>query len=162
MYNNWASDPEVTKYLAWPPHADVEVTKGILANWEKEYERPDQYHWGMVAKETGQIIGTCGCLGINEKVRSTELGYCMSRSYWGKGYMSEAVAAIISYLFNTVGLNRITARHDTKNIASGRVMQKCGMLFEGIQREGGYNARRGFFDLAGYAILRSDFEGKNN
>ena len=162
MYNNWASDPEVTKYLLWQPHADIEVTKGILVNWDKENEKLDYYHWGIVDKETGQIIGTGGALGINERHHSTELGYCMSRAQWGKGYMSEAVAAIIKHLFNTVGLNRITACHDISNVGSGRVMQKCGMVFEGIQRQAYYCDRRGFYDLACYAILRDYYVEKSN
>lgn len=162
MYYNWASDPEVTKYLFWKPHDDIEVTKNVLAKWDKENERLDYYHWGIGLKETGQIIGTGGIVGsINEKHRSADLGYCMSRPYWGKGYTSEAVAAIIAYLFNTVGLNRITASHDTNNVGSGRVMQKCGMTFEGIQRQARYCVRRGFYDSACYAILKTDFE-KNN
>ena len=158
IYNNWASDPEVTKYLTWQPHADVEVTKSILASWDKENERLDYYHWGMELKETGEIIGTTGTLGIDEKNQCTELGYCMSRTYWGKGYMTEAVAAIIEYLFEVVGLNRITSRHDPDNVGSGRVMQKNGMIFEGIQRQAYYCERRGFYDLVSYAILREDFK----
>lgn len=162
MFNNWASDPEVTKYLFWKPHSDVEETKVILSKWDKENERPDYYHWGIVQKESGQIIGTGGVLGLNEKHHSADLGYCISRTYWGKGYMTEAVAAMIQHLFNIVGLNRITASHDTNNIASGRVMQKCGMAFEGIKRQAHYCVRRGFYDSACYAILKTDFEKNNN
>ena len=81
----------------------------------------------------------------------------MSRTHWGKGYMSEAVAAMIEHLFGTVGLNRITACHDPDNIASGRVMQKCGMVFEGVQRQARYCVRRGFYDLVCYAILKTDY-----
>ena len=156
MYKNWASDPEVTKYLVWSPHSDIEVTKSVLADWDKENDRLDYYHWGIVLKETGEIIGTGGTFGINERHQNTELGYCLSRKYWGKGYMSEAVAAMIKYLFNTVGLNRIAACHDPENIGSGRVMQKCGMKFEGIQRKSRFCPERGFYDLAYYAILKSD------
>ena len=158
MFKNWASDPEVTKYLMWQPHADIEVTKSILASWDKENAKMNYYHWGMVLKENQEIIGTVGTLGIDETNRSTELGYCMSRALWGNGYMTEAVAAIIEHLFNTVGLNRITARHDPDNIGSGFVMRKCGMVFEGIQRQAHYCEQRGFYDLASYAIIRSDFD----
>ena len=158
MFKNWASDPEVTKYLTWQPHADIEVTRSILANWDKENAKTDYYHWGMVLKENQEIIGTTGTLGIDGKNHSTELGYCMSRSLWGNGYMTEAVAAIIEHLFSIVGLNRITSRHNPENIGSGRVMQKCGMVFEGIQRQAHYCERRGFYDLASYAILRVDFD----
>lgn len=158
----WASDPEVSKYLFWQPHADIEVTKGVLANWDKKNEMLDYYHWGIVLKETGQMIGAGGIIGsIDEKHHSADLGYCLSRAYWGKGYMSEAVAAMIAHLFNTVGVNRIAATYDPANVGSGRVMQKCGMSFEGIKRQARYCTRRGFYDSACYAILKIDFE-KNN
>jgi len=86
----------------------------------------------------------------------------MSRSYWGKGYMSEAVATMIAHLFNTVGLNRIATSHDPDNVGSGCVMQKCGMTFEGIQRKAHYCVRRGYYDSVCYAILKTDFEKNNN
>ena len=160
MFANWASDPEVTKYLMWLPHDDVEITKGILTNWDKENEKPDYYHWGIELKDNGQIIGTGGTLGINERHRSTELGYCSSHSQWGRGLMTEAVAAMIEHLFNVVGLNRIAAVHDTNNPASGRVMQKNGMVFEGIRRQAHFCTKRGFYDLACYAILKDEYEKK--
>ena len=161
VFNSWASDPEVTKYMTWQPHADIEATKAILAEWDKEYERLDYYHWGLVLKETGIIVGSGGTRGVNEKNQSVdELGYCLGRAYWGKGYMSEAVAAMIEHLFNTVGLNRIASCHYPDNIASGRVMEKCGMVFEGIQRQAYFHELYGFVDLVCYAILRSDFEKK--
>ena len=158
MFNNWASDPEVTRYLMWQPHTDIEVTKSVLADWDIKNEGSDYYHWGIVLKETGQIIGTGGTLGINERHRSTELGYCLSRTCWGKGYMSEAVAAMISHLFFVVGLNRITSYHDPENVASGRVMIKNRMVYEGTQRQAHYCPRRGFYDLSCYAIVKSDFD----
>ena len=161
MFRNWAADPEVTKYLLWQPHVDIEVTKGILTSWDRENKRLDYYHWGIVLKETQEIIGTIGSLGIDENHHSTEIGYCLSRSCWGKGYMTEALGAVIGYLFNTVGVNRITARHDPKNVGSGRVMQKNGMVFEGIQRQAHYSEQRGFYDLAAYAILRDEFKNGN-
>ena len=158
MFKNWASDPEVTKYLFWETHANIEATKEVLSKWDKENERLDYYHWGMEIKETSQLIGTCGTISLSERFHSAELGYCMSRAYWGKGYMSEAVSAIIKYLFYNVGLNRIAAYHDPDNVGSGRVMQKCGMVYEGIQRQAHYCVRRGFYDLAGYAILKNDYK----
>lgn len=162
MYNNWASDPEVTKYFSWLPHTDIEVTKSVLADWDIRNEKLDYYHWGIVLKETGEIIGTSGTISIDEKHQNTNLVYCMSRAYWGKGYMSEAVTAMIRHLFNIVGFNRIFACHDPDNVGSGCVMQKCGMIFEGIQRQANFCIRRGFYDLAYYAIIKSDYDKNNN
>lgn len=162
MYNNWASDPEVTKYLHWQPHANIDITKSILTSWESLYINPDYYHWGIVIREIDEIVGTCAVMSVNEKNNCAEIGYCMGRAYWGKGYMSEAVSAIIKYLINIVGFNRIVACHDPNNIGSGRVMQKCGMTFEGIHRQAAFCVRRGFYDLAYYAIIKDDLEVKQN
>lgn len=125
MYNNWASDPEVAKYLSWAPHTDIETTKNILAEWDKKNESLDYYHWGIVLKETDEIIGAGGTIRISERHQSADLGYCIGRAYWGRGYMSEAVDVIIKHLFNVVGFNRIAAYHDPDNAASGRVMQNA-------------------------------------
>lgn len=154
----WASAPELTKYLFWAPRANMEESKVILAAWDAKNTQPDYYHWGIVLKEPGRFIGTCGTFGIDERRRSTSLGYCLGRAYWGKGYASEAVSAIIAHFLNTVGVNRIAASHDIHNVASGRVMQKCGMAFEGVQRQSYYCPRRGFYDSAYYAILKEDFD----
>ena len=156
MFNNWASDPEVTKYLMWETHSDVEVTKSILADWDKKNENLDYYHWGIILKENNQIIGTCGSFGIDERHYKTEIGYCMSRAYWGQGFMTEAVSAMIGFLFNTVGANRIMARFDPNNIGSGRVMEKCGMKYEGLHRQDSYCDKRGYYDLVYYAILKEE------
>jgi len=158
MFYNWASDPEVTKHLMWETHSDIEITKNVLADWDKKNENLDYYHWGIVLKENNQIIGTCGSFGIDEKNYKTEIGYCMSRSCWGKGYMTEAVSAMIDFLLNTVGANRIIARFDPINIGSGRVMEKSGMKFEGILRQDSYCEKRGYYDLVLYSILKDEYE----
>ncbi len=159
MFSNWASDPEVTKYLYWQPHADIEVTRGILAEWDQKNAQPDYSHWGLEIKATGQLIGAGGSVSaINERHRSAEIGYCLSRAHWGRGYMTEAVSEMIRHLFLAVGLNRIAAYHDPENIGSGRVMQKCGMMYEGTQRQARFSETRGFYDLMCYAILKEDYK----
>ena len=157
MYNNWASDPEVTRYLVWQTHADIEETKGILSGWDEKYKNPDFYHWGIVEKESEQIIGTIGTHNLREKHYAVELGYCLSRTQWGKGYMSEAVAEVIKFLFETVGFNRISAVFNENNAGSGRVMQKCGMLSEGTQRQAQLTKEGKFCDIHWYAIVKNDF-----
>ena len=160
MFRNWASDAQVVKYLFWSPHADVTETQSVLTKWAQEYAKPDYYHWGIVCKETGEIIGTIAVMGLAETHQSAEIGYCISRAQWNRGYMSEVVAAVIRHMLFVVGLNRVSASHDTNNPASGRVMQKCGMQLEGIRRQSRFCPRRGFYDSAYYAILKSDFDEK--
>ena len=100
MYRNWASDPEVTRYLLWPAHESEEETKGILKGWIAAYEKPEKYEWCIELKEIGEAIGSIGVVMVNEKVQSMEVGYCLSCDYWHKGIMSEALSAVVEYLTN--------------------------------------------------------------
>lgn len=156
MYENWASDPEVTKYVTWPPHSSVEVTRMLLWEWTDGYERPDRYNWGIVLKENGTLIGNISVVHLDEYVEACEIGYCMGKPWWGGGIMTEALKAVVDYLFENVGFNRICARHDPRNIGSGRVMQKAGMTYEGTLRQI-YRNNTGICDAAYYSILRSEW-----
>ena len=100
MYRNWASDPEVTRYLLWPAHESEEETKGILKGWIAAYDKPEKYEWCIELKEIGEAIGSIGVVMVNEKVQSMEVGYCLSCDYWHKGIMSEALSAVVEYLTN--------------------------------------------------------------
>ncbi|WP_066890030.1 GNAT family N-acetyltransferase [Clostridium nigeriense] len=93
---------------------------------------------------------------FNENVESAHIYYCIGRAWWNKGIVSEAFYAVIKYLIEEVGVNRIEARHDTRNIYSGKVMEKCGLKFEGILREAGKN-NIGICDEAWYGLLRKDY-----
>lgn len=155
MYDNWASDPEVTKYLTWPPHASADVTNMLLSDWVSRYDSPDYYNWAIVLTETGSVIGNISVVRLHEDLEAATIGYCMSRKYWGRGIMPEVLGEVIAFLFDEVGLNRIDAQHDTNNPKSGRVMLKAGMKFEGIRRQGGRN-NQGIIDLACYSVLKDE------
>ena len=159
MYKNWASDPEVTKFLTWPTHPSVEVSRKINASWVASYEKPDYYLWAIVPKELGEPIGSISVVRMNEKAESMEVGYAISRKYWGQGIMTEAFTAVIRYLFEEVGILRVSSRHDPNNPASGKVMQKCGLKYEGTLRQSDWN-NQGICDTAHYSILRHEFTGK--
>ena len=154
MYRNWASDPEVTKYLTWPPHKTVEVTRKILESWIAEYEKDDYYQWVIVLKQTGEPIGSLNA-GIVGRAESAHIGYCIGRNWWHQGIMSETLEAVIGYLFEEVGFHRIESMHDPNNPNSGGVMKKCGMRYEGTSRDSDRN-NQGICDTAHYRILRSD------
>ncbi len=104
----------------------------------------------------GVLIGAVA-LEINEQYLRGELGYWIGRADWGKGYASEAATAVRDFGFDALGLHRIQAHHMTRNPASGRVMEKLGMAFEGIHRQ---HIRKGgrFEDVAVYAICRDEWE----
>lgn len=155
MYQNWACDPEVTKYLRWEPHADAGATQSLLREWVGNYETPNYYHWAIVQKSDQTLIGSIAILGVSELDESGEIGYCMGKNWWGIGLMTEAAKAVIAYAFQKVGLHRVEAYHSVNNPASGRVMQKAGMKFEGTLR-GKYKCSLGFQDCSLYGIVNGE------
>ena len=155
MFRNWASDREVTKFLTWQPHQNIEVTQKVLAGWLAEYEQDDYYHWMIVIKETGEPIGSLLASTVG-RAQSAHVGYCIGKTWWHQGIMSEALRAVIDYLFGDVGYHRIEAMHDPNNPNSGRVMRKCGMRYEGTTHASDRN-NQGICDADHYAILRSDW-----
>ena len=157
MFDNWASDPDVTKFLTWPTHTGVDISRMVLEDWVKSYESKAYYQWAMELKELAQPIGSISVVRQNDRTEEAEIGYCMGKAWWHRGLMSEAVSAVIGYLFSEVGMNRIAARHDPNNPHSGGVMKKCGMRYEGTTRASDRN-NQGICDAAQYAILRSDWE----
>lgn len=157
MFYNWANDAEVTRYLTWQPHGDISVTTGVLRSWVNDYRRPDFYQWAI--EYEGTLIGAIGAHEPNENLKSIAVGYCMGRSWWGRGIMTEALKAVIGYLFS-IGANRIWAIHHVNNPASGRVMEKSGMQYEGIIRQGGKNNIGVLHDVRQYAIVASDLANR--
>lgn len=156
MFKNWASDNEVTKYLTWPTHPNIACSEAVLADWVASYVNKDKYEWCIELKEIGEAIGSIGGFGIDEKVESIEIGYCISRKYWHQGITSEAFSAIIKFFFEEVGLKRIESYHDVNNPNSGKVMQKCGLIYEGTKRKSDWN-NTGICDTVYYGILKEDF-----
>lgn len=156
MYRNWANDDQVTQHLTWPTHKDVETSQKVLEMWLKAYADPKFYQWAIVPKDLGEVIGSISVVHIHESSNSVEIGYCIGEAFWGKGYMTESLNAVIKYLFETVGINRIAAKHDVRNPTSGSVMAKCGMAYEGILRQGGAS-NLGICDLVVRSILREEY-----
>ena len=157
MFHNWASDPEVTKFLTWPAHSNIAVTEMVIGSWLQEYEKESYYQWMIVPKELGEPIGSISVVRQNERVEEAEIGYCIGRRWWHKGIVSEALSAVIEYLFTEVGVNRVAARHDPNNPHSGGVMRKCGMKYEGTNRACDRN-NQGICDAVQYAILRNEWQ----
>lgn len=158
MYQNWANDPQVTRYLTWQPHRSPEETRQLLAVWSDAYARPDCYNWVM--EWEGKPIGNISVVRMNEKSEYAELGYCMGRAYWNRGLMTEAAKAVIDFLFAEVGVNRVGIAHAVQNPASGRVAQKCGLTYEGTLREVYKTSEGVYLDLSYYGILRREWQNR--
>lgn len=123
MFRNWANDPEVTKYLTWNAHEDVEISKMIVGQWVEQYEKPERLNFAIVLKENGKLIGGIDVVGYLDGV--PVIGYAMSRAHWGKGLMTEACSALLTQLF-TMGYSEAYIDAQVENIGSNRVIQKCG------------------------------------
>ncbi|WP_175537397.1 GNAT family N-acetyltransferase [Clostridium sp. DSM 8431] len=158
MFYNWASDKEVTKNLTWPAHNSIEVSKKVISMWLEDYKKQDNYQWGIELKDTGKLIGCISVVSINESIEEAALGYCIGKKFWNKGIMTEALKAVIDYLFKKVGFNRIEAYHNIDNIASGKVMIKAGMQYEGIRRAGCKDNNGRYVDVKVYSILKDEIE----
>ena len=157
MFRNWASDPEVTKFLTWPAHETVESSYSVLRMWIQGYDKPNFYQWMIVLKEIDEPIGSISVVNLRDNIAQVEIGYCIGKTWWHKGIMTEALSAVIDFFFTVVGMNRIEAIHDIKNPHSGDVMRKCGMRREGTTYSSDRN-NQGICDTAHYAILRSDWK----
>ena len=155
MFDNWASDPAVTKFLSWPTYRSVEDAHSILNVWLESYGKPDFYQWAIVLKELNQPIGSIGVVNSDDRVDMVEIGYCIGRNWWGRGIMPEALSAVMVYLFDEVGMQRIEAGHDPDNPASGAVLRKCGLQYEGTLRRR-IRSNRGITDVAWYSILKEE------
>lgn len=152
----YASDPEVARYVTWDAHRTVEDSRAFLRAAAADRESGEEPGWGIVYKAEGKLIGTCGLINYSAEHARVELGYALSRDYWGRGIMTEAVRAVISFSFQNLSLNRIEARCFAENTASARVMEKAGMTYEDTLRQREFR-KSSYRDMKVYSILRDEF-----
>ncbi len=147
----YAGDDIVTKYLTWSSHTDISQTEKVVR--ELYMARP-----GIFAIELKSEHKCIGCIDIRVCIEhdKASFGYVLNRRNWNKGYMSEALKLIIDFIFSKLELNRIEATHYVGNEGSGRVMQKCGMRYEGTGLQE-VKVKDTFYDVVHYAILREDW-----
>lgn len=153
MYQNWASHDIVTKYLTWPTHESIEVTRSVLKHWEEQYKDNQFYQWCIELKSLKEPIGSISVVSQDAQTKCAEIGYCIGEQYWNKGITSEALRAVMDFLWNHEAFQRIEAKHDLSNPASGRVMQKCGLRYEGTKIAAGFN-NTGVCDLVLYGAVK--------
>jgi Acetyltransferases, including N-acetylases of ribosomal proteins len=152
----YASDPEVTKYVTWAPHKSIDDSIDFLKSVLRRYENNEVSEWGIVYKENNKFIGTCGYVLWVPVHSLAEIAFALSREYWGKGLMTEAVKEVIKYGFEKMNLNRIYAKCFVENIGSQKVLEKVGMKFEGILREQMFIKSK-FSDMKIYSILSKEY-----
>lgn len=132
---------------------------GMAEDWIKRQgdsiESGKMVVYAITLRYEATLVGAIS-LAIHKGSQWGELGYWIGKPYWNKGYCSEAAKAVVNYGFEELGLNRIQARHMLSNPASGRVMQKLSMRYEGTHRQAAFKFGS-FDDLLMYAVLRSEY-----
>lgn len=157
IFVNWESDSKVTEFLQWKTATDVSEAEQVLREWINGYEHDDFYLWAIVLKELGEPIGSISVVGKNEKLDIVHIGYCIGSKWWHQGITTEAFKAIIPFFFEEIGVNRIESQHDPNNPNSGKVMQKCGLKYEGTLRQADWS-NKGIVDACMYSLLRSEWK----
>ncbi len=155
----YASNSEVSRYTLWETHRSIEDSRAFLEFATQKYENGGEPDWGIVYRGNGCLVGACGLVNWEAEHARAEVGFVLSREYWGRGLMSEAVRAILRFGFERMNLNRIEARCIAENAASARVMEKAGMVYEGTLRQREY-IKGTYRDIKLYAILKKGFPGR--
>lgn len=154
MYE-YSKDPEVARHVLWDAHRSVAESRNYIRYMIRKYRLGEPSSWGIEHVLDGKLIGTIGFMWFQQDNSSTEVGYSLSRAYWNKGLMTEALGAVIDYAFDRLHLHRVEAQFEIDNPASGAVMRKVGMQMEGVLRGRLYNKGK-YVDVALYSILRDD------
>lgn len=134
---------------------------GMAENWigthQEGFDKGEAVHFAIILRHSGELVGAVGML-IEPKHSHAEIGYWVGVPYWGRGFCTEAVSSVLKYGFEERDLNRIYATHFMRNPASGRVMQKNGMVYEGCLRQ---HVRKwdAYEDLVQYGILQVEWQG---
>ena len=149
------SDRQVMKYYDLSPFESLERAKEQIDLFTNGFEQRTMLRWGIELKDGGKLIGTCGFFAFNEDALKAELGYELNSSYHGKGLMSEALDAVLGFIFRESGINRVEAFVEPQNTASQKLLEKLGFTKEGTLRS--YERCRGdLIDITIFGLLRSD------
>lgn len=156
MFDNWAANPNVTKYLIWQPYTNVDDVRAYIQMCIDGYDNQNMYYWVIEYKENSQAVGSISVVEVKENINAVTVGYCLSEEYWHKGIMTEAFKRVIDFLFKEVEVDRIESTHDINNPNSGKVMEKCGLKYEGTLRKAAVN-NQGIVDSVVRSILREEY-----
>ena len=124
----YATDPEVSRFLPWTPHRNIEETRGFLKRCHEVWKDATAYPYVIRHHAAEAVIGM---LEFRPQAHKVELGYVLSRPYWGQGLMTEALRPVVAWLQTQPQVYRIWAYHDVANLGSGGVLRKLGLRHEG-------------------------------
>ncbi len=134
-YYGWTGDAQIAKYVSWLPHHSMNDTIQWLKEieWKQDAQGSmiprDNYIWGFVLKETKELFGSGGLIW-EEGCRLYQVGYNIMKAYWGKGYTTEAMRAVLKFAAAKLGIKRVAGGHAKENLASEKVLKKLGFVYD--------------------------------
>ena len=131
IFQKYAQDPEVSKYLSWRPHENIDVTREFLRRCIQRWKDETAFPWVIAIKDDNTLLGM---IEIRIHKFHADFGYGIARQYWDHGYTTEAATIVIQWALEQLSIYRVWAICDVENVASTRVMEKAGMQREGILR----------------------------
>ena len=131
IFEAYAQDPAVTRYLVWRPHQSIQTTSEFIGQCLDRWSSGSAFPYVITGKNNNQAIGM---LEIRPDSFKASMGYVLARAYWGQGFMPEAVREIVRLLLSDPSMYRVEAFCDVENAASARTLEKAGMRREGIMR----------------------------
>ena len=132
IFELYAQDVEVTKYLTWKPHGSIKETRDFIRRCNRTWRGNEAFPWTIIRKSDNQLLGMIEITSIDHA--GVCVGYVLARPFWGQGYMPESLGLIIDWAFKQEDIFRVWAFCDIENIASKKTMEKCGMQCEGVLR----------------------------
>lgn len=159
MLRNWIADEETQYDYGEPYYATYEAVKELFdTKYIASYDRPDYYRWAVIEKESGECIGQIAYFSVDTGNEHGEIEYVIGPAFQGKGYATEMTKAVIAYGFETIGFHRIEIDCRTENEASRRVIEKCGLKYEGVFRD--FFWRKDHFEgRRVFSILKEEWKG---
>lgn len=155
----YASIPEVTAFVPWYAHKTKNDSADFVKFAEEQFHNNLSIVWGIVIKSKNKLIGSIELRGWNSINNCGDIGYVISKNYWGQGITTEAMNAVIKFGIEQLELNRVEAHCEEENIGSWHVMEKCGMIYEGTLREKVFIKDR-YRSMKIYSILKKEWKGK--
>jgi ribosomal-protein-alanine N-acetyltransferase len=150
------SNPQVMRYWSRPPMADPAEADKLLSEVLSDYESGASLPLGIERNDESLLIGNCTLFHFNAVSRRAEVGYALGRPWWGMGYMHEALRTLLNYAFDDLGLNRLEADIDPRNLASARSLARLGFRKEGHLRQR-WIVNDEVSDTDLYGLLRADW-----
>lgn len=156
MFHNWASDKENTQYVPWEAHQTIADTEEFLTERVKDYSSGEAFRWAITLHDNPTVvIGDISVVSTRTSVNEAEIGYILSKHHWNQGVMTEALDAVMDFLFDQADFDRVVAGFLSENVSSRRVIEKAGLRYEGTFRQS-MKVKGRIFDYVCYGLLKSD------